>query len=565
MSSSKIYILELIGLAPYITIDLLESLQLEHFEKDIEYLINVSLIQKHHGELTMIPIYKTYIIKKYGEEYKKILETVKFYYLKNQYLLDLLTYYYFCRKDELLNFISKYDLNIANIAHIKQIKGISDAYFNNEDIHILYIKAVNYYLHFHIKEYQEIIETLKSYQKTIDVKTRIINLMYLSQEYDLEAILAYKTPELPLYNMIRNHASFLNGQRDLSELINYRYTDYQKYMKYLLLFNENEKQRLQIAEIEYLLYIGYPQTSLEKIESFIQKYKQLSSDMLMVISVLYLKIYYVLSLKESALRFYRIYRDKLSINRNDKEHHRFMKLYDIYCYCLLNDVNKVYDWYRVVKLDDEVNHDNYFQYYLIARIHYMMKRYDQAYYCLTKLEGYFRQEKRIIDLSECLFMMGCCLLATKHEDKALHYVVEAFVWVGKYRYVFPFITYGKYGLELIKKYKKLMIGEKPIKRTYENSLLKKSYSQYLQFIIKECEKNMKDYPLIEPASIELTVKERTVLKCILKGYTNKEIAEELVISIPTVKTHISNIYSKLGVKNRTQAIHFVKEAQLLEN
>jgi LuxR family maltose regulon positive regulatory protein len=66
--------------------------------------------------------------------------------------------------------------------------------------------------------------------------------------------------------------------------------------------------------------------------------------------------------------------------------------------------------------------------------------------------------------------------------------------------------------------------------------------------------------LIEP----LTTREVEVLKLIESGSSNQVIAEQLVISIPTVKRHISNIYSKLGVKSRTQAIAMGKELKLFE-
>ena len=52
---------------------------------------------------------------------------------------------------------------------------------------------------------------------------------------------------------------------------------------------------------------------------------------------------------------------------------------------------------------------------------------------------------------------------------------------------------------------------------------------------------------------ELTARERDVLQLIAKGYENQRIADELFISLKTVKTHVSNILAKLEVSDRTQA------------
>jgi LuxR family maltose regulon positive regulatory protein len=56
--------------------------------------------------------------------------------------------------------------------------------------------------------------------------------------------------------------------------------------------------------------------------------------------------------------------------------------------------------------------------------------------------------------------------------------------------------------------------------------------------------------LIEP----LSERELEVLQLISEGLTNPEIASRLFLSPHTVKTHAHNIYSKLGVHNRTQAV-----------
>ena len=52
----------------------------------------------------------------------------------------------------------------------------------------------------------------------------------------------------------------------------------------------------------------------------------------------------------------------------------------------------------------------------------------------------------------------------------------------------------------------------------------------------------------------LSKRELEVLELIAEGLSNQEIADALFVSLNTTKTHIANIYSKLNVKRRTQAI-----------
>ena len=56
------------------------------------------------------------------------------------------------------------------------------------------------------------------------------------------------------------------------------------------------------------------------------------------------------------------------------------------------------------------------------------------------------------------------------------------------------------------------------------------------------------------ASSDLTSREMEVLELIVRGQSNKEIGASLTISEATVKSHINNILSKLGVTDRTQAV-----------
>jgi DNA-binding NarL/FixJ family response regulator len=58
---------------------------------------------------------------------------------------------------------------------------------------------------------------------------------------------------------------------------------------------------------------------------------------------------------------------------------------------------------------------------------------------------------------------------------------------------------------------------------------------------------------IEP-SVSITTREEETLVLLTKGYSNKEIAENLHLSIETVRSHLKNIYTKMHVRSRTEAV-----------
>jgi DNA-binding NarL/FixJ family response regulator len=64
-------------------------------------------------------------------------------------------------------------------------------------------------------------------------------------------------------------------------------------------------------------------------------------------------------------------------------------------------------------------------------------------------------------------------------------------------------------------------------------------------------------------SLGLTDRECQILDLLAAGHANKEIARVLDVSPNTVKTHIANLFQKLGAERRTQAIHKARELRLI--
>ena len=65
------------------------------------------------------------------------------------------------------------------------------------------------------------------------------------------------------------------------------------------------------------------------------------------------------------------------------------------------------------------------------------------------------------------------------------------------------------------------------------------------------------------ATAQLTERERQVLRGIGRGLTNAEIAQELVVGIATVKTHINTMFAKLGIRDRANAVIIAYESGMV--
>src|SRR6187402_3096528 len=65
------------------------------------------------------------------------------------------------------------------------------------------------------------------------------------------------------------------------------------------------------------------------------------------------------------------------------------------------------------------------------------------------------------------------------------------------------------------------------------------------------------------SQLELSKRELEILSLLAQGYSNQEIAAKLFVSLSTVKTHIQNLFEKLEVKRRIQAVEKAKRLKLI--
>jgi len=157
-------------------------------------------------------------------------------------------------------------------------------------------------------------------------------------------------------------------------------------------------------------------------------------------------------------------------------------------------------------------------------------------------------EKRMGRVIEVLVLQSLAFEGKKDMDQALAVLEKALLYAQPEGYARVFLDEGEPMAKLLFQAKAHRIGQ-----GYASELLS-ALGEVFSTELPPAQL------LIEP----LTLRELEVLKLIEAGYSNQDIADKLVISMPTVKRHISNIYAKLGVESRTQAVSLGRELRLFE-
>jgi LuxR family maltose regulon positive regulatory protein len=138
-------------------------------------------------------------------------------------------------------------------------------------------------------------------------------------------------------------------------------------------------------------------------------------------------------------------------------------------------------------------------------------------------------------------------LAATDDEQALVYLSEALTIAQPEGYVRTFVDQGRALVPLLRR-----AAHKGIAPGYVARLLSAM-----------AESSGAPPSLAQPLTEPLSERELQVLQLIAAGKSNPEIAAELVLAVGTVKAHTSNIYGKLGVRSRTQAVARARELKLI--
>jgi len=218
----------------------------------------------------------------------------------------------------------------------------------------------------------------------------------------------------------------------------------------------------------------------------------------------------------------------------------------------MNDTETIANWVQESRLGmfQDISQAREYELMVLARVYIYQQRYDDAQILLYRLLEFAKCHKRAHSMVEIYNLLAINAVKNLDEESAEKHLEKALMIGMNEGYVRSFVDELAPMVSLLE----IFIGKhKKGGRltTYASKLLSQTKNSIILFparssMIKEL----------------LTSAEKGILQLILKAYSNQEIADELSISIRTVKAHSGNIYKKLGVKTRIQCIQKVKEKSI---
>ena len=209
-----------------------------------------------------------------------------------------------------------------------------------------------------------------------------------------------------------------------------------------------------------------------------------------------------------------------------------------------------------------------------VKISLYLGNYGRAEELLPELIDYFRNGNSRRWLAESLFQRALVEQEKGMGGQALKTVAESIQTAEPYRYVRIYTSYGLSGAKLLEQYAALNSRAETVQsRRYDDesemNVFEMNEEQWICYIAREASERSADSPV--PAdertglrrAEHLTPTETLVLKYLEKGYSNARISEEMNIRLATVKSHTYNIYRKLEVSNRTQAVQRARDYGLI--
>lgn len=199
----------------------------------------------------------------------------------------------------------------------------------------------------------------------------------------------------------------------------------------------------------------------------------------------------------------------------------------------------------------EIKLQDTFAYMVKARIYYMQGKYMAAHNLLQSIIHVLETNNRHMELCEAYMLLALALSAEGQKKDAFECFEKSLVIASKRNFIRLLADEGEAMYLLSRSYKK----ETASKDLFLNKVINASKEMALRYP-KYLKKHKDDMPL-------LTDKEKEILILLADGRSNIQIAEFLGNTPNTIKHHLKNIFIKLDVNNRADAVEAAKRKQVI--
>lgn len=380
-----------------------------------------------------------------------------------------------------------------------------------------------------------------------------------------------------LYFMLGESVSYLSGLRDLSELFACAKNERAAYRKLWeeRLASENQMP-YQLAELEYEFQTDA--AAMRKSGQRLDALPEIRRDTPWQIRLGMMYLAYLLTderdPKENSRKYMRELAEYLEKEEVPVCQWNTRALYYI-AEAKWGEKEGLMKWLRETGGDIE-NESGKTRFYMAAevKINLYLGNFARAEELLQNVIPYFENNHSWRWLAESLFQRAIVEKEKGETGRALKTVAESMAVANPYRFVRIYTGYGTRGAELLEEYRdwleKTGVSYHQGKKKYKyGSVLRMPVSDWVDYIVRRAWRQKKHYLDLQEEQqnvyrVErLTATEQMVLQYLEKGYSNAQISSAMNIKLATVKTHIYNIYKKLGVSTRIQAVQIAREPGVL--
>jgi LuxR family maltose regulon positive regulatory protein len=211
-------------------------------------------------------------------------------------------------------------------------------------------------------------------------------------------------------------------------------------------------------------------------------------------------------------------------------------------------VNATTQWLAQLAEEGHLRDDDPLPYSIRPRLLLIQGEYDPAKRIMESTVAWAETRHRVNVVIHALAMLACVQHEAGDAAQALSTLKRALQLAKPGGYIRVFVNRGKSMATLLRQ-----AAARGLAPDYVSTLLE-------AFHAHECQPPPPPVPTLIEA---LSDRELEILRLIATGLSNREIADTLVVSVNTVKTHVRRMYGKLSVNSRLQAVELARELHIL--